>query len=288
MKRQSCHVPLAALLLLTGWAFAQEKPRSLYDGASLMFERAQLVKPRESTNLALAFALAPLIVTEALGTNPPARPTRVFFQSGTVQFNGREYVQMAYWWRYNEPRPVERRRPARRGPDARPLKRADSETSGPHLGVRLTLNTNGSPLIYEILAPSNAVAQIFVSQSLEAAARAQFGAALPGRRHAVERSLDEAPGVVVPRIVEDPPAVMGPIVYLHAESRSVATLICRCMDAQARELVGQGFYELVPADFSGNVPRATRLDAANPRGLPEDFTNPSDCLSRSLRLPPEF
>jgi hypothetical protein len=276
------------LMLATACGFARERPRSLYDGAGLRFERAQLFKPQERTNLGPAFALAPLIVQEVNGTNPPPAPVQIHFQAGSLQLNGRPLPQMTYWWHYGTARTPERRLPPRRGPEERLRKQGVPDAGRPDMGVRLTLSTNGSPLLYEILQPSNSVMQIYVSQSVEAAARAEFGAALPGRRHAVERALNEAPDVVVPRIVDDPPAVMGPILYLRDGTGAVGTLICRCMDSQARTLVGQGFYELVPGDFSGTVSRATRPEAADPRRLRDDFTNQTHRLSRSLRLPTGF
>lgn len=242
---------------------AQDKPRSLYDGASVLFEQAQLIKPREATNLGLAFTLAPLIVQEVGGTNPPAGPARAYFYNRSVQLNGRELQQMTYGWSNDK---------------------AEAVTQG----IRITLNTNGSPIICEVLGQSGSVSQIFVSQSLEAAARREFAAALPGRRHAIERSLDEAPTIVVPRILDEPATVMGPIIYLHAETHAVATLICRCMESQAKAVVNQGFYELVPADFSGKVSGATRLEAAFPRWFREDFLTKTNRLPQSLRLPREF
>jgi hypothetical protein len=150
------------------------------------------------------------------------------------------------------------------------------------------MDTNGVPVIYEVFDRPDAIEQIYVTQFVEGVARAEFGPPLPGRRFAVERSLNEAPRVVVPRVLDDPPAVMGPILYLRAGQHDVATLICRCMDAQARELAGQGLYELVPAPASSNTSAATRLEAANPRWLRKDFTNQTDRLSRSLRLPAGF
>lgn len=242
---------------------AQEKPRSIYDGSSVLFEQAQLIKPREATNLGLAFTLAPLIVQEVVTTNPPAVPARVFFYSGSVHLNGRELQQMSYGWSHSN---------------------AETITQG----IRIMLNTNGAPVLYEVLGPPGSVSQIFVSQSLEAAARRESGAALPGRRQSIERSLDEAPTVVVPRVLDDPGTVMGPIIYLHAESHAVATLICRCMESQAKAVVNQGFYELVPADFSGKVSGATRLEAAFPRWFREDFLTKTNRLPQSLRLPREF
>jgi hypothetical protein len=306
-------LPLLLCALFALPTFAQEERLSLYDGASVLFERAQLLKPREETNLHLAFQLAPLIMQEVCEPNSipspgltatlspsdgeragvrgriEIAPGRVFFQPGLVQLNGRDHVELTYWWFYDAAKkPAERRPPTRRGPDVRPLKRAGAETGAPIQGVRLTLNTNGLPVIYEVLGQRGGVTQIYVGESVEAAARAEFGPALPGRQHAVERSLDDAPEVVVPRVIDDPPAVMGPILYLRAGTHEVATLICRCMDSQAKTLAGQSFYELVPAGISSNTPDATRLEAANPRELPKDFLNQTNRLSRNLRLPAGF
>jgi len=269
---------------------AEQKPRSLYEGSVVVFEQVQLIKPQEDTNHSRAVTLAPLLLQEVRGKAPPAAPARVYFQPGSIRLHDLPHEQMTYWWFYNEPKPADRRLPARRGPDVRPLKpkTAVPGDSTALLGVRLTMNTNGVPVIYEQLGGNNSIRQIFVTQSIEARAMAEFGPALPGRRQAVERTLNEAPEVVVPRVLDDPPDIMGPILYLQAETHALATLICRCMDAQARELVGQALYELVPAARSGNTADATRLDAANPRGLPKDFSNPSERLSRSLRLPREF
>jgi hypothetical protein len=294
---------LAGGVLLPLWCAAGTgKPRSLYDGAEVWFEQAQLLKPRETTNHSRAWTLAPLIIQEVAppNTSPPDAgqgrtgaapdlvPTRVHFQPGSVTLNGRSHAQMTYAWHYPSTSAQVRPPPAPRRPDVRQLQRVGLASDTPMLGVRLTLSSNGVPVIYEVFDTRRGSRQVFVTQSIEAAARAEHGPALPGRRHAVEPGLSDAPEVVVPRVLEDPPDIMGPILYLEAGTRAVATVICRCMNAQAKELVGQGFYELVPADISGTLSRATRLDAANPRGLREDFSNQSDRLSRSQRLPRDF
>ena len=171
---------------------------------------------------------------------------------------------------------------------ARPIEQVRTDGLYRGEGVRLTMNAERVPVIYEVLENHQNIGKIFVTQSIEAAALAEFGPALPGRRHAVERSLSEAPRVVVPRVIDDPPDFMGPILYLHAETHDVATLICRCMNAQVKALAGQRLYELVPAEASGNTFDATRLEAAHPRWLREDFINQTDRLTRSLRLPTGF
>ena len=290
-------------------AQAQDKPRSLYDGAAVLFERAQVIKPRENAASGLAHALAPLIIQEVCEPNATpvthqpetaAAAAQMFFEAGTVLLGGLKREQMTYWWLHS-PRNAERtpksRTPVFKGGATAltqlkapsPTRTHDGDAAQPQLqGVRLTMNAERVPVIYEVLENHQNIGKIFVTQSVEAAALAEFGPALPGRRHAVERSLSEAPRVVVPRVIDDPPDFMGPILYLHAETHDVATLICRCMNAQVKALAGQRLYELVPAEASGNTFDATRLEAAHPRWLREDFINQTDRLTRSLRLPTGF
>jgi hypothetical protein len=257
----------------------------------MRFERAHLLKPAELPGAELAFRLAPLVLQEVRGTNPPPIFTNVFFHFAAVELAGRSHAQVTYWWEYppREPSPPSPRfAPPRRGPEPRPRHPAPRPEPLVAQGIRLTLDARGVPALFEVLGATNETIAIYVNDSLETAAQLEHGGPLPGRRLAIERAGEEAPNVEVPRVLEDPPAVMGPIVYLHADSRTVATIICRCMPAEARELAGQSFYTLVPADESGNVSPATRLATAFPRRHPEDFTNPSDRLTRSLRLPGKF
>jgi len=257
----------------------------------LRFERAHLLKPGEVPGHELARRLAPLVLQEVRGTNPPSGFTNVFFHFSAIELHGRTHAQVTYWWEYPAPvgaSRVERRSSPRRGPELRPRPRPVAPAGLSAQGIRLTLNSQGVPAVFEVLGATNETIAVFVNDSVEAAARAQFGGPLPGRQFALERAAEEAPRVHVARLLEDPPAVMGPIVYLHADSRAVATVLCRCMPAEARELAGESLYTLVPADFCGNVPPATRLATAFPRWLPEDFTDPSNRLTRSLRLPESF
>jgi hypothetical protein len=268
------------------------KPRSLYDGATVEFAQANFIKPRERAQNARAYKLAPLIVQEVTtnkGGDPTAlQPKRIYFHSGSVDFNGQAHQQMTYWWTYDESPLVTRPAQTHRGPDVRRLKHEVTNTNTTVYGVRLTMGSNGIPVIYELLGGESDIRQIFVTQSVEALAQANYGYPVPGRRHAVEVSLDAAPKVVVARVIDDPPAEMGPILYLRANTHAVATLICRCMNSQAKTLVGQGLYTLVPRPDFDNTSDATRLEAAIPRWLREDFSNQTNRLSRSLRLPGNF
>ncbi len=261
---------LAVAMLATA-TLAQEPPPSFYESAAVAFEQARLIKPIEETNTAIAYALAPLLIQEVKGTNPVRlRPSEVFFRFGSTQLQGRERPQVSYWWRLEE---------AELSPGA-PETGSASKRPAPDRwqGVRQTRDDAGRPAIYEVLADPAAIAQIYIAQSVESATRAEFGSALPGRRFAIEASLDAAPQVVVPRVIEDAPAVMGPILYLRAGTHEVATLICRCMPSQAIHLVGTGYYKLIAASPPSTItsppgqleavlrfPRLTAIDTNTPR-----------------------
>jgi hypothetical protein len=238
---------LAGLVLVGGTGCATRPPvinseqaAAFRARAEAHFQRGFYLKPAEASNVATqAWQLAPLFIVEVDDTaaadlpSPLARP-QVFFQSGHTMLNGRQHEQMTYWWTY----PKDSRAP----PDALPAQ-----------GVRITLDSNGQPVIWETLADTSGAELVFVAQSLELKALQQFVTPLKGRRFAVERAPAGAAGVVVARVIEDGPVTMGPIVYLQAGTRDVTTVICRCMEAQVRELSGQQEYELVSA------PNATGL-----------------------------
>lgn len=200
------------------------------------FARALFLKPAPSaTATAQARQLAPLLIIEAPGPNalpdwpgPNAHP-QIFFRSGSATLNGRRHEQLTYWWTYPK------------GPG-----RAASRAQG----TRITLNSAGQPVIWEVLADSSGASLVFVAQSLEAQVVREVGPALEQRRFAVERSLRDAPNVVVARVIDDGPMPMGPIIYLRSDTHDVTTVSCRCMEAQAHALAGQLEYELVmPRDY---------------------------------------
>jgi hypothetical protein len=120
--------------------------------------------------------------------------------------------------------------------------------SGKHglQGVRMTLDWEGYPIIWEVLHDPSGLRVLYVSRSLEDAAAGHFGPPLPGRRFSVERSVDETPGVVVARVLDDGPAPMGPWVYLLDDAHTVTTLLCRCMPSQANDFAETGEYALRP------------------------------------------
>jgi hypothetical protein len=214
--------------------------------AATVFTNVVLFKPVEGgVESPLAIQLAPLILQEVTQTNtanlgrdefgPPDSPPQVVYEVGSALVNQRSHQQFSHTWNY----------PARS-----PVGAAGQKIQG----VRLTLNAAGAPVIWEVRADSSGAEIIYVAQSLELAARAEFGPPLPGRKFSIERGLAEAANIVVANVIEDGPVVMGPIVYLQRETRDVTAVICRCMSAQFHTLAGQAEYELVARQATNKPP----------------------------------
>ena len=201
----------------------------------------------------------------------PDHPT-IYFRAGSVILNGRSHEQFTYVWFYPASTPV------------------PEDSALPMQGVRITLDSAGRPVIWEILADTSGAQIIFVAESLEAAAAAEFGHSLPGRRHSIERAVREAPGSIVARVIADGPAPMGPIVYLRARTREVGTVTCRCMPDQAKKLVGQGEYELAvfPDNATEMFPSIARSSGEGAVGFLRGKSSAQSRLEQSLRLPSSF
>lgn len=267
----------------------------LYARAEAEFHSAILYKPRDGDVGGLEAALAPLIVQEIdtggavrVGDRFGAaslesrgavlvdtkRPT-VYAATGAVSVDGRTHDQVVYWWWY-------------------PAERGVSGTQRRAQGIRVTVDQAGFPAVYEVLRPEADNVLVFVSQSLEHAATAHFGPPPAGRRFSVERSVAERAGVTVVRTLDDGPQPMGPIVYLTAGGRAVATIICRCMPSQVRQISETIYYDLVPVGEI-RAPTAEQATGGARRAQRDPFLPPVEgemadpgWLARSLRLPSGF
>jgi hypothetical protein len=225
---------------------------AIEDRAALIFTNAVLLKPRETVPVTNpAFTLAPLLIQEVAGSalSSNSGPTTVFYQPGAVQIAGITRPQMTYLWSCGDEKKL-------------------------NCGVRLTLDSRGLPVIWEVLNDRPGVRVIFVSRSLEDKAQAAYGAPAVGRRFAVETELAVAPDVVVARVNEDGPMAMGPIVHLTATRCEISAVVCRCMPTQARQLVATTYYELKP--LSAATKCFSQILETNRR------------LVEMLRLPPDF
>ena len=266
-------------------------PEEVYRRATNSLSSVLLFKPAEGSNTDLTFRLAPLILQEVGDTSQPDAlqrdvigkldPTdshrdssgfqpRMYIETDAIPINGQAHVRLTYWWRYAH-HPTE--------PAATAVQ-----------GLRITLNRAAEPCIWEVLADRSPAELIFVAQSLESTARAQYGAPLPGRRFAIECASAAAPKVIVARVIEDGPTPMVPLVYLRAGTRSVSTLTCRCMPAQAKRVLATRVYQLVPIQRSSENPDEMTLGVreGNPLAFPLGAEPGEPRIARCLRLPREF
>jgi hypothetical protein len=248
---------IAALALVVGCsgprklsaiAPARQQRSELDAQLANVFTNALLFKPAPGEVDALSWKLAPLIMQEVatpqtdfkqdeligLGITVvgPTRPA-VFALQGDTLIDGQIHAQVTYVWGYAR----------------------DQSPPGAFLtqGVRMTLNSAGEPVIWEPLTIMTNVRVLFIAESLEKAATEQYGPPLPGRRYAVENSIDQQAQIVVARVIDDGPIAMGPIVYVQTGTRAVTTVLCRCMPAQVSQVVGTREYQLRRLETLGDL-----------------------------------
>jgi hypothetical protein len=282
---------LLAILAGAGEPVKPDPHSDIYARSDVRFENAVLFKPREDSTSELIFTLAPLILQEVKGIGAAATPHPdafgsldltgdtlmldrtqpvIYCEMDAVSLRGKPHGRVTYLWSYSaDPVP----------PPTLPLQ-----------GVRITLNSAGQPAIWEILADTSEAELIFAARSLEEAALAEFGKPLPGRKFALERSREEAPRAIVPRVIDDGPVPMGPILYLRDRSRAVATLICRCMPAQGGSVSGTVNYRF---RLGGLAAPGSPLELARERTRTRASFWPGEAhtnerLERCLRLPKSF
>ena len=255
---------------------------AIYAQAKIEFARANFFKPAAAQTSDLPYLLAPLILQQTRSATRRSLPdlpgtpfltngvvsvdpsrAAVFVESDSVELNGRTHARFSYTWCY-----------------------APAEVQG----VRLTLGSDGRPLIWEVLRKQKAQCLIFVSESLEAAARQEFGPPLPGRKFSIETSLAKAPDTIVARVLADGPVPMGPMVYLRAHSHEVASLLCRCMPVQVKSLVSSEDYQLtaITGDFESLLSALAEKGGLSATAYLRGTTEKDPVLGSDLRLPKDF
>ena len=221
------------------------------------FDRALFYKPAQNTHEDhedITLMMAPLIIGQVIKpadhklaqnsfgevyVDAPgrvsidtARPT-IYTDITVTEIDGEPYDQILYVWWYETEY-------AQHPDDTLSLR-----------GIRITLGKDGFPLVCEIL-DDDRVDLMFVSQSLERAAKKVYGPPLSGRLYSVEREVNDTPHTVVARILEDGPVPTGPYVYLQVESKAVTTLSCRCTPSQVSHIVESTYYDLMPLEALGS------------------------------------
>ena len=213
--------------------------------AARRFASAWLIKPPEhgDTN-SLAWRLAPILILEAATNRAPGGLTNpalrtVFYAERNVVIAGRDYRQVAYFWR-----------PA--------TNLSDAPSRVQPRGIMLTVDSDGWPVLSELLGSIGPSQVFFATQRLERAAAREFGAPLRGRQFALERSLRTAPRSILGLVIEDGPMPMGPMVYLTADQQTITAVLCRCMPSPIESAAGGANYELKRVEWTAEFTAGRR------------------------------
>ncbi len=242
---------LSAAELVSAYVAPNKKPRPLtaleiVEQTKRKYAKARFCKPQKLDPAQAAHEFAPLIVEELKETENPPTPkmgmvdnrdrtlfqgATVYFQAGTVHAGDQKLEQIYFLWAY-------------------PGGLRSCFVWGAHIrGMRVVLGADGMPLLWEALRDGNEDRIFFVAQSLENAAKRQFGAPLLGRHFAIERSIQDAPRIFVASILDDGPVPMGPYVYVDSSTeRNITSMHCRCSPSQFEEAVQTMEYQLLPAE----------------------------------------
>lgn len=218
-------------------------------------KKAIFYKPSEDSADAETRLMAPLIVQAAedraavgFGTlrgewgneRLDREPHTVYYGKSTIALGSHQLDQWMFFWRY---------------PSDCDFPKCVSCAGR---GVRFVLGVDGLPIFWEALSTDDHRSVLFVSRSLEEAARREFGVPLPGRAFAIETDTTEARHVIVTRLLDDASVAMGPFVYLEpAPQGDILTPACRCMPSQADEFVETRTYRLEPIEsLERNIPHS--------------------------------
>ncbi len=222
------------------------------------------------------------------------RPT-VYYGRSRCTLEGREYEQLSFLWFY-----------------AQSIEPAPS-SNVPVQGIRITLDSEGLPLLWETMANDQPRRVIFASARLETLARQQYGPPLPGRLHSLETAVASdalasdalasdgvasdavasEPGAIVARVLEDGPLPMGPIVHLLRDG-TIGTLTCRCMPSQVDDFVETLPYDLAPIQELADLGLhdldsiMDHQSAAVYLAFTLDVAQDHSRISQLLRLPDDF
>lgn len=225
-----------------------------YRRAERTLGNVHYLKPIETSASGLVLNLAPLLFMEdtVAHTNFSAYPDRpgtltsgspkrldmsqttVYYSSSTLTTSNRILAQLTYEWCY----PTMEKK-------GKPLTRLKWQ------GVRLTLNSQGYPVVWEVLNETQQRQVFFVARSLEEKTKARFTNACPDRRFVIESPIETAPRAVVGGILEDGPVPMGPAVYLEQGTRDIVSILCRCMPPRSTNVLTTSGYTLAPRPENG-------------------------------------
>jgi len=178
-----------------------------------------------------------------------AGPPKVYAIYETRRISGHDHVQLTYTAWY----------PAHPRMKLIDLEQADIDSCV----VRVTLDADKAPLLYETIAACGCFHKVFVERWLEDSAARTFGPPEKGKKYAVERTVKDAIAWEVAGVVEEPrDQPRRPVVFLKAGDHKVLGMgsaarlrVPRQADVRAYELTEYAeLYALPVADSQEKAP----------------------------------
>jgi hypothetical protein len=119
--------------------------------------------------------------------------------------------------------------------------------------LRITLDVNGRPGVFEYSQPCGCFHGVFVAENVEASAHTEFGDIQPDRRYAVEPAITGNEDWVVRDLVEVAPGTR-PTLYLSAGKHFCEAIRFERPDRNSLQMTHQVDYELRPYGSLSEVP----------------------------------
>lgn len=169
------------------------------------------------------------------------RQPAVYAYAQSKHIGGDELVQLVYTHWY---------------PEHPPLKRFDAEAGAIEgLTLRITLDHEYRPLVYETIYNCGCYHRLYVSARLEQAARKAFGEPQKGKRYSIEKKMPGKIDLIVLNALADPTEEERPILYCWASYHLPGKVdIGLAPEVDGGKPVGTVQYELLPYEALESAP----------------------------------
>jgi len=169
-----------------------------------------------------------------------SRPV-VYAYADETKIHGRRHVQLVFAWWYPERPAMEKDDPA--------AGHIDGDT------LRITLDAQGRPAIFEVMQSCGCGHLVYVSDSLEQAARRQFGRPSGDRKWSVQGQSGGRRDLIVMGAIEVPACDPHAITFVEAGYHSVVRVDCVSgLDVSGLNAIRSELYELVDYDRLERLP----------------------------------
>lgn len=180
-------------------------------------------------------------VGETINVGVDKTKPAVYAYTSQARINGRTQKQLNYVWWFSE----------------RPAMTKDDPVAGHIDGamLRITLDANDLPVFIESSLNCGCAHEVFVSDTMESAARESFGPPLPGKRFAIEKHIPHKHDVVVVNTFTAGPGASHPLVLSSAGYHEVCRIKFLAPESIASlEIVEDASYRILDYETLDRLP----------------------------------